>query len=927
MTWPPWVCRIWPYLGRRQAEADVEEELRLHLQLEHERQRDAGLPEGDALRRARRTLGNATLIRERTREIWGWRWVDDVGRDLRHAARGLRRSPGFAATVVVVLALGIGANTAMFSIVYGMLLRPLPYPDSEAIVRLGAMRPGSVNSPLFVPNTMMPAILEESDSFEQLAAFLETSYEWSSPDGVVTLRGTAVSPALFPLLRASPQMGRLFVEEEARAGANRVVLLSHGAWTARFGSDPGIVGAVLLLDDTPHTVVGVLDAGFYFPNPHVELWTPLVIPTFTPPTPGQAGQEDRVFTILALRVLGRLRAEVSREQAAAEVRTVLLRSSDDLTRRIFQMWPGGGAAGDAPEIDARVVSLQEELVGTYRPALAALTVATTLILLIACTNVAGLLLARGVTRRRALAVSAALGAGRGRLIRQLLTESVMLSLGGGALGLAVAVVVLRAAPALVPGDVARLHEVSVDGVVLAFAFGVSVAVGLVFGAMPALQWSRHALLCALNEGSTRSAGGLRLLRSNRLRALLATSQLALALVLLVGAGLLLRSFVGLVTVDRGYDAANVIAAAIRHPDLSLRPTGMTPEMAAGLGTASRQFAEALLDGAARMVRLPGVAAVGVSSGLPLATTTGVSLSVRVDVPGRSEATDPTPASVRLASPGYFDVMRVRLRAGRLYTSRDGAGSPRVVVVNETFARQNFGGEPAVGQRVRFMSTGDEPWEVIGVVGDIRYEGLGTTESPAEAFFSTHQIEAAPALLGLAAPYLAIRTNGDPFAAIPFLREAVAEAHPRATAVDVMTMDARLSAAVAQPRFYAVIVGFFAAVALLLATFGVYGLLSYVVAQRQGEFGIRMALGARRGDVLALVLRQGAALVSGGIAVGLLAAAATSGLLESFLFGVSTGDRLTFTAVPVVLIAVALFACWLPAQRATRVDPMQVLRLE
>ena len=927
MTWPPWVCRIWPYLGRRQAEADVEEELRLHLQLERERQRDAGLPEVEAMRRARRTLGNATLIRERTRDVWGWRWVDDLVRDLRHAARGLRRSPGFATTVVVLLALGIGANTAMFSIVYGMLLRPLPYPDSGAIVRVGAMRPGLANSPLYLTNNMMPAILEESDSFEQLAAFREASYEWSSPEGVVTLSGASVSPALFPLLRAIPQAGRLFVEEEARAGANRVALLSHRAWTARFGSAPGIVGAVLLLDDTPHTVVGVLDEGFYFPNPHIELWTPFVIPTFTPPTPGQAGQEGGVFTILALQVLGRLRAEVSRDQAAAEVRTILQRSSDDLTRRMFQMWQGAGATGEAPAIDARVVPLQEEMVGAYRPALAALTVATTLILLIACTNVAGLLLARGVTRRRALAVSAALGAGRGRLVRQLLTESVMLSLGGGALGLAVAVVVLRAAPALVPGDVARLHEVSFDGVVLAFGFGVSVAVGLVFGAMPALQWSRLALLRALNEGSTRSAGGFRLLRSNRLRALLATSQMALALVLLVGAGLLLRSFVGLVTVDRGYDAANVIAAAVRHPDLALRPTGMTPAMAAGLRTTSRQFSEALLDGAARLVNLPEVTAAGLSTALPLATAAGVNLSVRVAVPGRSEATDPTPATVRLASPGYFDVMRVRLRAGRLYTSRDRAGGPRVVVINETFARQHFGGETAVGQQVRFGSTGDEPWEVIGVVGDIRYDGLSITESPAEVFFSTHQMEAAPGMLGLGTPHLAIRTSGDPLAVVPFLHEVGAEAHPRAAVLDVMTMDARLSAAVAQPRFYAVIVGFFAAVALLLATFGVYGLLSYVVAQRRGEIGIRMALGARRSDVIGLVLRQGAALVIGGVAVGLLAAAATTSILEGFLFGVSTDDRLTFAVVTVVLMTVALVACWFPAQRAARVDPMQVLRLE
>ena len=352
---------------------------------------------------------------------------------------------------------------------------------------------------------------------------------------------------------------------------------------------------------------------------------------------------------------------------------------------------------------------------------------------------------------------------------------------------------------------------------------------------------------------------------------------------------------------------------------------MTPERTAGLVTAGRHFAEALMDGAARMAHLPGVTAVGLSSALPLATARGATFSSRVYAPGGGEATDATPARVRLASPGYFDVMRLRLRAGRLYTSRDGAGSPRVVVVNETFARQNFGGDPAVGQRVRFTG-GDETWEVIGVVADIRYEGLGITGSAAEAFFSIHQMEGAMAL-AIGTPYLAIRTNGDPLAAVPFLREVVAEAHPRAAVVDVMTMDARLSAAVAQPRFYAVIVGSFAAVALLLATFGIYGLLSHVVAQRQGEIGIRMALGAQRGDVLGLVLRQGAALVSGGVAVGVFAAAASTSILERFLVGVSTDDPLTFTVMPVVLIAVALVACWFPAHRATGVDPMQVLRLE
>ena len=860
---------------------------------------------------------------------WDWRWLEDLARDLRHAGRGLGRSPGFAATVVVVLALGIGANTAMFSIVHGMLIRPLPYPDSDAIVRVGEPRLSMPGSSMYLTNGTMPQVRDEAESFEQLAAYRETSVEWDGPDGAVTVNGASVSPALFPLLRARPQLGRLFTEDEARTGANRVVLLSHRAWTTRFGSDPDIVGSVLTLYEAPHTVVGVLEEGFYFPNPDGAFWTPYAIPPFTPPR--QGGQGLRGFVVITMTVLGRLRDGVSPERAAAEVRTILRRNDDGVTRGFLRRADGAGDTASAtPEIEARVVPLQEELVRGYRPALLALTVTTLLVLSIACINVAGLLLARGVTRQRALAVRAALGAGRGRLLRQLLTESVMLSVAGGALGLAAATAVVRAAPVLVPGDVARLHEVSVDGVVLAFTLGLSVAVGLLFGAVPAWQWSRRDLVRTLNEGGAQSTGGFRLLRSSRTRALLATVQVALALVLLVGAGLLLRSFVGLVTVDRGYDSANVVAAGISNPALGFPATGVTPEMMAELRTTSRRFSEALVDGAERLAGLPGVTAVGLSSDLPLAGGRGRTVAASVD--GRPAPGDPREspqAVVRLASPGYFDVMRLRLRQGRLYTRLDGAGSPRVVVVNEAFARRFFGGDQAVGQRVRFhfrSNRDDEPWEVIGVVADVRYEGLAFTESTPEAFFSTYQSELIPSF-PFGPAFIAVRTAGDPLAAIPFIEETVTEAHPRARLREVMTMDARLSTVVAQPRFYAVFVGFFAALAVFLAAFGLYGLLSYTVAQRQGEIGIRMALGARRGDILALVVRQGAALVAAGAVAGTAAAAVSSRLLESFIYGVTTDDRLTFVAAPLVLVAAALVACWLPARRATRVEPMRTLRFE
>ncbi len=871
--------------------------------------------------------------------------MDTLLRDLRYAVRALVRQRGFTLTAVATLALGIGANTAMFSIVYGLLLRPLPYPDAGAIVRIGEARAGQARSNVFLTNRSMLLLQDEAESFEQLAAYRPRSFNWSSPDGVVALSGAAVSPSLFPLLRAAPQLGRLFVEEEARAGANQVTLLSHRAWTTRFGSDPDILGRVLTFNERPFTVVGVLAEGFYFPTPDAEVWTPYVIPAFYRPQPGNPGRQ--AVTMVTVTALGRLRPGVSEEQAATEVRTILQRNADSSPMSAALLGAmraarggraaggraagggagGGRAAGDTPEVDAQVMSLREEMVGGYRPALLALTVATALVLLIAGSNVAGLLLARGVTRQRALAVCAALGAGRGRIVRQLLTESVVLSLTGGALGLAAATLVIRAVPAMVPGDIARLDEVTVNGVVLAFTLGLSVVVGLAFGAVPAFQWSRVELVRTLNEGSAQATGGFRLLRSGRTRAALATAQVALAVVLLVGAGLLLRSFVGLMTVDRGYDPDNVITVRARNPDLILRTDVMSPEATAEIREAGQRFAEALIAELDGMERLPDVAAAGLSSSLPLATTGGMFTTMRVA--GRPPPSDPseTPRSaMRIASPGYFDVMRLRLRSGRLFTRLDGAGSPGVVVVNETFAREIFGGEPAVGQRLLFGGgASSEPWEVVGVVADIQYEGITVAESGAEAYISVYQLAASP-LFGFQR-FIAVRTTGDPLAVLPFLREAVTAAHPRATVDDVQTMDARLSAAVVQPRFYAVFVGCFAALALFLAAFGIYGLLSYTVSQRRREIGVRMALGAKSGDIVTLVVRQGALLVAAGAVAGLLAAAASSRVLDSFLYGITTNDRLTFMAAPVVLVAAALVACWLPAHRATRINPTDALRVE
>ena len=850
--------------------------------------------------------------------------------DFRQAVRQLAARPGFTLAAVLILAVGIGANTATFSLVNGLLLRPLPYPDSEAIVSVGQApsgRPGRA----ILSNAQLRLLRADARSFEELAAFSPFPAAWNGPDGPVTLWGNAVTPSLFPLLRTPPRLGRAFSEAEAVEGADRVVLLSHRTWTNRFGSDPSVVGAPIELDDEPYIVVGVLPEGLEFPRPLVEFWRPLVIPPDEPPAVGGI-----VFTGVFTAV-GRLRNGVSPEQAATEVRTILAREVAERPR------PPGR------ELETRVVSLREERGRPFRPALVMLAAATGLVLLMACANVAGLLLARGIVRRRELAVRGVLGAGRGRIVRQLLTESVVLSIAGGAVGLAVAIGIARAAPVLVPRNVPGLGEVGVDGAVLAFTAAVSAVAGLLFGTLPALAWSRVDLTRTLNETGA-SAGGFGRLRANRGQAALAVSQVALALVLLTGAGLLLRSFVALVTLDLGFEPSNVVGARIMDPAGSRvfrRGGRIGPGEVQEMNAAARRASETLLARLERVAALPGVDAVALSSRGPL--DPGPSLPI--EVAGRPAPTDPREglqAGIRTVSPGYADVMRLRLQAGRFFTDRDTAGSPRVTVVSESFAREAFGGEPAVGQRlvsaIRLPpgfgrgaggragqppgagERSDEPWVVIGVVADVTSPfGLDSFMPAAESdiYLSMLQPGMDPMPM-FATPTVSVRTAGDPRAVVPFLQEALADVRPGAQ-VSAMPLETMLSAQAAQPRFYALCASIFAAVALLLAAFGLYSLLSYTVSQRRREIGVRVALGAAHRDVLMLVVRQGGALVTAGVVIGLLAAAAAARIVESVLFGVAPADPLTFAAVTAVLLVVGFFACWLPARRAARIAPMDVLR--
>ncbi len=837
--------------------------------------------------------------------------MDGLFCDLRDAVRQIRARPALSAAVLAILAVGIGANTATFSLVNGLMLRPLPYADALVAVGRGTTAAGAagVSRPLFPTLTKneLRQLQDGARSFEQLAAYQNGSFVWDGPNGLVQLPSTAVTPSFFPLLRTTPWLGRIFTEADAAEGADRVVLLSHRAWTRHFGSDPDVIGAAVELNLEPYTVIGVLPDAFAYPSREVELWVPLHVP------PYEASRDDGVIaTGVPLIAIARLRPEVSPEQAATEARTLLARPEGDQPRQV--------------ESEVSVRPVREELARPFRASLLMLGGATGLVLLVTCANVAGLLLVRGVVRQPELAIRGALGAGRGRIARQLLAESVMLSVAGGALGVAVAAGIVRAAAGLVPDYVPGLAGAGLDGTVLVFAAALAVGTGVVFGTAPALAGSRVDLVRTLNEGSAVAAGGFGRLRMNRTQAALVVAQVAVALCLLIGAGLLLRSFVAFVTFDHGYDPASIqmFMGWNTDPRSQGGPVLDDPDRFAEKYAAARRYAVTLQTAVERIEHLPGIDAVALAGVFPFLPSSQME---PIGVAGRPPPVDPRQqllGSIRTVSPGYADVLQLRVRAGRFFTDRDATGSQRIVVVSESFAQRAFGDAPAVGQRlVRPAVAGDgaEEWEVIGVVDDIaspmipaQYRGAsaeniyvpvlqpGMTQHSA---FSTNVI--------------LVRSDRTPLTVLAFLREEYAQIRPTAT------IEQFLASQVAQPRFFAMCAGIFGAVALLLAAFGLYGVLSHTVAQRRREIGIRMALGAGRRNVVGLIVRQGGALVAGGVILGLLVAFATTRVVEHLLFDITPADPLTFGAVTAMLVAFALLACWLPARRAARINPMDAIR--
>jgi predicted permease len=804
-----------------------------------------------------------------------------VLQDVRLAARALLRERGLSAAALLSLALGIGGTTALFSAVYGVLLRPLPYPDEDRLVRVYQENPGgrSLGRAHLLSNVALEA-WSGGATIEGLAGYRNATYrETRGPRETATrIQGAAVSPALFPLLRASPAAGRFFEAGDAREGAPPVVVLSYRLWQDRFGGDPEAVGRTLVLEDSPSTIVGVAGPEFYFPDRAARLWVPLE-------TPGPAAG-FMVFSAIA-----RLRPGATPAQASAEGTSAARASARPASLELI--------FGKGGPVVVHAIPLRDEMTVQARPALVVLAVASGFVLLIACANVTHLLLARGVARARERAVRAALGATRARLARQLLAESLLLASLGGALGIALAGALLRVLPLMAPPDFPRLEDVRLDPTALAFSVFVTLATGLLAGVLPALRGSCPTLPALRDQqGATAGRG------SRRLGGALLAGEAALAVVMLVSAALLVRSFMRLLDVDPGYDPAGVVLARVYLPENTR------------VG-AERSAVDGVLD---RLRARPGVEAAGAANMAPFVALTVIA-KLDLRSPGEGDPVEGR-AALYVVTPGYAEALSLRLREGRLLAREDLGAGQQALVVNEEFARTYLAdGKPAVGRRFQGILGGHGgASEIVGVVGNVLKNGLDARPQPEVYTLPIGMMELRDEVS------LAVRATGDVTAVVRDLPALVSQAEP-AAAVEVATLAQRIQASVAQPRFAMATLGAFALLALALAATGLYGVLSYDVEQRRAEIGVRTALGASRRAIVGLVVRQGLGVTVAGLAVGLVASVLATRLLRALLFGTTPVDALAYATAPLLLLAVALLACLLPARRAAATDPAQALRGE
>jgi predicted permease len=871
---------------KEKLDADMAAELRAHLELQAAENEKRGMSPDEARLAARRAFGGVEQIKERCRDerTRGFVWLEQALQDLRYAARSLRRSPGFTTVVVLTLALGIGANTTIFSVVHAVLLQPLPFTEPDRLVSLRETRPeaGSTGRRTDVP--VSPATFfdyrRDVGSFAQVAALSGSDLVHIGQGEPEQLSGAFVTANFFSTLGVVPQLGRDFRTEEGQPGAEGVALLSDGMWRRRFGGDEAVIGRVITLDGRPFTIIGVLPptldgTALGLTRLPPQIWVPLAL--------GEAGAERGVP---ALGMHARLKPGATLAAAQAEV--------DAVMKRLAIEFPATNATRGG-----LVQPLAERAIGDVRATLWLVFAAVVLVQLIACANIANLLLARASRRGAESAMRAALGATRSRLIRQFLTESLLLAVSGCVIGLLAAILGASAFVAALPDNLPGIERVAINGPVLAFTVGVALLTGLFFGLAPAWQGAKADLQATLQTAGRSGQGGG---AGHRLRAGLVVAQVALSLMLLAGAGLVVRSFIALSGVDPGFDPRHVLTLRINLAGDTYRP--------AAKRTA---FFEQLLP---QVQALPGVEAAATVYPLPFSPSI---LNRPFTLPGQPvDPKNPLAAQFNIVSSDYFRALSIRLTQGRAFNERDREGAPLVAIVNESTARRIWPGENPIGKRISTGMGAPTEREVVGVFADIRQRQLDGDQRL--------QICVPSAQEPWRSAYLAVRTSGTaaPLAAI---RQRVAALDPNLPITDVVAFRERVTDSIAQRRFATGLLGAFAGIALLLAVLGIYGVMSYLVTQRTREFGIRMALGAKAGDLLQMVVRQGMRLVLIGLALGVIGSLALSRVLTGFLFGVRATDPMTFVVVSVLLAIVGGLACWLPARRAAKVDPMMALRSE
>jgi predicted permease len=870
--------------SRRRRYSELSESVREHLSERVDELVSEGMARRDAEFRARKEFGNVARIEEQSREVWQWPRVESVWADVKFALRQMRKSPGFAAVVIVTLALGIGANTTVFSIVDAVLLRPLPYAQPERLVQVTSRQAGGAGLSVCYPDFF--DWRAQNHSFEHMVSYHDGSMTLTGVERAMHLEGETVSWELLPLLGASPELGRGFQPEDEKLGT-RVVLISHRLWVGQFGSDAGVVGRTVQLSGQTFTIIGVMPAGFRFPvdAPHNDLWTTLAIDNDGTPRAATANRGNHSLTVMGL-----LKAGVTVAQADAEMKAI--------TGRLAQQYPDTNTKHNSAQVEGELTAL----LGDTRTLLMVILGAVGLVLLIACGNVANLLLARARERERELAMRSAVGASRARLVRQMLVESGVLGVAGGLVGCALAFLATPAVLRLIGTSVPRAADAGVNLPVLGFALVVSLVSGVVFGLVPAVTSARGDLLSSLQSGGRGEIGG-----RHRLGSVVIVGQVALGIVLTAGAGLLLTSFVKLAHNDEGFNPDHVLTFQFETPDARYPHT--RPEF-------YRRYFE-------RLRVLPGVEAAG-GTMLPPMTDNNAHISFEDPEHPVSKAQQPG-ASLDVVSDGYFHAMQIPLLAGRDFSVGDTMESMQVMIVNQAFAQRYFPGENVLGKKLKPGAGDGNPegpaWrEIVGVVGNIRGSATQREMEP-EYYLPASQLSTWCCL------YSMVRTGMDPLSLEPEVRNLVTSMDRDIPVTDVHPMTELIGMQLAQPRFAVVLLGAFAVLALVLTVVGLYGVMAYSVARRTREIGVRLALGARRGAVLEMVLRQAALLVGVGMAIGLIATVASSSVLESLLYGTGARNPVVLAAVCGVVAVAGLVAAYVPARRAAGVDPMRALRSE